>query len=433
MTARCALVVGMILAFAQRTTAQGNQIVLGVNGSANGQPGIAVLAGRGLDSVRTIVQRDLQNSDRFSVASLTDSAGTLSAALDSVALRGITGLTWVVELQVAGNGVAMKLWDVAKGTVRQQATSVIDISGAGDTRITIHRVSDLVVNWTGGVGIAATRIAFKMKNGREDAIWRIDSDGANLVRVTRTGITMTPAWSPDGGTIAYSENRDGRWTLYLQRLTTGTLTAMTSMAPGDAYGGNFHPDGKSLVFTYGGPAGGALIQTVDAARNCCAHELTHDRRNADNSSASYSPNGLHIAYISNRTGSPQIWVMDVDGLNGEQLVPPDFDDRGRALDTYSPAWSPDGTKIVFARDTKGGVRQIYKWSIGGGQPVTVTSHGRNEDPSWAPDSRHIVYKSWQTGREQLWIYDIESGASRQFSTPGGAQYPAWSHVIGTNP
>ena len=429
----------VLLAGTQRLGAQ-NPIVLGVSGSSRAQPGLVVLAGRGLDSARMIVQRDLQNSDRFTVSTLFDSAGTLITPLDSASLKGITGpgLSWVVELQRSGSGVSVRLWDATTSVVRQQAAAAVDLSGTGDTRITIHRVSDQVVNWTGGIGIAATRIAFKMKNGTEDAIWRVDVDGANLARVSRSGfVSFTPAWHPDGSTIAYSEYRgitDGRWHLYLQKLATGTRTEVTSMAPGgSAYGGTFSPDGKSMLFTYAGPAGGTLIQSVDVSRNCCAFELTHDRRNADNQSASYQPNGRHIAYISTRSGTPQVYVMDADGSNNEQQVPPGFDDHGRLLDTYSPAWSPDGTKIAFTRDLSSGGRQLFKWSIGGGQPVQVSSTGRNEDPSWAPDSRHIVFKSGRSGREQLWILDIESGAQRQIGTPGDARSPAWSPVLGMNP
>jgi TolB protein len=432
------LVAMMTLLGIHRLAAQ-NPIVLGVSGSSRAQPGLVVLAGRGLDSVRMIVQRDLQNSDRFTVSTLFDSAGTLPAPLDSSGLKGITGpgLNWVVELQRSGSGVSVTLWDAATSTVRQRGTPAVDLSGLGDTRITIHRVSDQVVTWTGGIGIAATRIAFKMKNGSEDAIWRVDADGVNLARVSRSGfVATTPAWHPDGSAIAYSEFRgieDGRWHLYVQRLASGTRTEVTSMAAGNAYGGTFSPDGKTMLFTYLGPSGGAAIESVDVARNCCAFELTHDRRNADNQSATYQPNGRHIAYISTRLGTPQIFVMDADGSNPEAYVPQDFNDHGRLLDTYSPAWSPDGTKLSFSRDLSGGGRQVFQWSIGSGQPVRVTNTGRNEDPSWAPDSRHVIFKSGRSGREQLWILDIESGAQRQIGTPGDARSPAWSPVLGTNP
>ena len=419
------------VAGAQDTT---SAIRLGVRGASSEQPGLVVLSGPGLDSVRTIVQRDLENSNRFTMPPHgADSAFILRGPFNPNTLKGV-GLTWVVELEPAIGGVDVKLYDMTTATIRQQATRPLDPGGVGDSRITIHRVSDLVSGWTGNIGIAATRIAFKAKDGRSDAIWRIDSDGANLVRVSTPGrITMTPAWSPDGSSIAFSEYGDGKWRLFLQRLGSGTRTAVPSSSAGDSYGANFAPDGKSLVYSHGLEAGSG-IETADISRMCCAHVLTHDGRFADNVSPTYSPDGHRVAYVSNRTGTPEIYVMDDDGTGRSQLVPSDFEPGGRPLPTYSPAWSPDGSQLVFDRDTPSGGRQLYLWSIGGGQIRQLTSVGRNDDPSWAPDSRHLVFKSTRAGgREQLWIVDTESSAFRQIATPGGAQYPAWSRILGSNP
>ena len=409
-------------------------IQLGVRGASSAQPGLVVLAGPGLDSVRTIVQRDLENSNRFTMPPHgADSAFTLRGPFNPGALKN-SGLTWVVELEPAVGGVDVKLYDMATGTIRQQMTRPLDASGVGDSRMTIHRVSDLVAGWTGNIGIAATRVAFKLKEGKDDAIWRIDSDGANLARVSRPGgITATPAWSPDGGSIAFTEYRDGRWTLFLERLGSGTRAAMPSSSAGDSYGANFAPDGKTVVYSHGLEAGSG-IESADISRMCCAHVLTHDGRFADNVSPTYSPDGHRIAYVSNRTGTPEIYVIDDDGTGRAQLVPSDFEPGGRALPTYSPAWSPDGATIVFDRDTPSGGRHLFTWSVGSGQVIQLTSSGRNDDPSWAPDSRHVVFKSNRAGaREQLWILDVVSGAVRQLATSGGAQYPAWSHILGTNP
>jgi Tol biopolymer transport system component len=70
-------------------------------------------------------------------------------------------------------------------------------------------------------------------------------------------------------------------------------------------------------------------------------------------------------------------------------------------------------------------------SLSGGSTVQVTSQGRNnEDQSWAPDSRHLVFKSNRSGRDQLWVLDVESNATRQLGTPGDIRYPAWSRTLG---
>jgi TolB protein len=56
----------------------------------------------------------------------------------------------------------------------------------------------------------------------------------------------------------------------------------------------------------------------------------------------------------------------------------------------------------------------------------VTTDGRNEDPSWAPDSRHVVFTSTKSGTRQLWIVDTETGASRQLTFGPEARLAAWS-------
>ena len=56
----------------------------------------------------------------------------------------------------------------------------------------------------------------------------------------------------------------------------------------------------------------------------------------------------------------------------------------------------------------------------------LTSFGRNEDATWAPDSRHIGFVSDRTGSPQLWVIDLETGRVRQVTKIGGVKLPAWS-------
>jgi len=60
----------------------------------------------------------------------------------------------------------------------------------------------------------------------------------------------------------------------------------------------------------------------------------------------------------------------------------------------------------------------------------LTSAGRNEDPTWAPDGRHIAFISDRSGRRQIWIIDMETGRVRQLQTPGAARLPSWSRRLG---
>ncbi len=60
----------------------------------------------------------------------------------------------------------------------------------------------------------------------------------------------------------------------------------------------------------------------------------------------------------------------------------------------------------------------------------MTSAGRNEDATWAPDGRHIAFVSDRSGFRQLWVLDAETGRVRQLLSPGAARLPSWSRRLG---
>ncbi len=411
------------------------RIRLGINYTAGARPGVLVMAGPGLDSIRRIVERDLAVSDRYEMAFLPDSLGRLTAPLVPATLKPL-GVAWAVELRRIGAGVEVKLYDIAAGQLRQQGVRPLDPAGVGESRLAIHRVSDELVTWiNGGIGIAATRILFKadeIGTRRDNGIWRIDADGQNLVRVTRPGgLVVSPAWHPDGTRFAFTEIKDYVGALIIQSLATGTRVTVPTTVSGTNNGASFSPDGSKIVFGRVAEEGTDLFE-ADVTRMCCAHRLTTTGKYAANLTPTYSPDGRRIAFMSTRAGSPQIYAMDADGTDQAVLVPFDAGETGAS---YAPDWSPDGTTVAFGRDAAGG-RQLFTWQVGTGRPAKQqTSTGRqNEDPSWAADSRHLVFRSNRTGRDQLWIVDLETGTSRQLPTPGGARLPAWSPILrGTNP
>jgi TolB protein len=137
---------------------------------------------------------------------------------------------------------------------------------------------------------------------------------------------------------------------------------------------------------------------------------------------SFSPEGNSIAFVSDRTGHPEVYIMDADGTNADMFTAFDFGDQNYRT---SPDWSPDGRQVAFQSRIDDRF-QIFTMSVRDRQPRQLTSEAQNEDPSWSPDGRHLVFSSTRSGTRQLWILDTESGRLRQLTQAGDAQLPAWS-------
>jgi TolB protein len=381
-----------------------------------------VLPAPGLDSVHAIVARDLDFSDRFEVIAL--SQAPVSGKINYAFYRTL-GAALAIELVPSGGGeVTARLYDLAAERPRGELTLPVDRSGVGESRLSIHALSDEIVRLAiGQAGVAATRILF-LGDG-DKRIWRFDSDGANLAAVTSVGVqVMSPTWSPDGSRFAYVQfSRDGSRPILMQTLASGTRTVLPTTGTTQNITPAFSPDGRSLILARLSDQG-VSIYAMNVQELCCVERLTGGRF-AENFSPAYSPDGRRVVFVSSRAGGQQVYTMAADGTDQELLVPFDFGTTGNS---NAPDWSPDGATIAFHREV-GGAPQIYTFDLAGRRLKALTSLGRNQDPSWAPDGRHIVFVSNRTGRLQLFVIDTETGRSRQLTTPGAARLPAWSRPL----
>ncbi len=427
--AAAAAVCGLPL-WAQDTARVEEGVRIGVDYNPGTRPGLVVVPGVGVDSVRAIVRRDLDYTDRFEMVTVADLPTGSPAGRGSAESTGglnyqlykSLGAQFAVELVSATGGITARLHDLIEGRVQSQKTVSLPSPSAVDFRLEVHRLADEVARWaSGSPGSAASRLLF-VSGGR---IFRIDSDGHDLAPVTPAGQTaLSPAWSPDGQRIAYGQLNDGRGGVIVQTVGGGGAFA----APGSQTALNitpvFSPDGRTLAYAHSDERG-TDIYTANVIERCCAQRLTVGRF-ADNLSPTFSPDGRRIAFISTRAGPPQLYVMAADGTDQELLAPFDY---GATGSTNAPDWSPDGANVVFHREVSGSP-QIFLVDVVGRRVRQLTSSGRNEDPTWAPDGRHVAFISDRSGRRQIWIVDIETGRVRQLGTPSAARLPAWSRRLG---
>jgi TolB protein len=428
---------------AQDTTAIDRGVRIGIVYRPGVRPGIVVLPGHqaGLDSVRAIVARDLDYSDRFEVITLpgedslrgtgaatrpdparpgTRPRPAAPAALNYPLYRAL-GADFAIDVRAAAETTTVVVHDVTAGAVRRTVQGIVPALGLPGFRLAVHRLSDQILQAAVGTpGFAATRILFV----RDGKVYRIDEDGAD-VALASSGEhqAMSPAWARDGRRFAYMEFADGRGQLFVQDVATNRRVSVTTTGKSLDFTPAFSPDGKTLAFSRATEEG-TDVYTINVHDNCCLQRLTRGGF-SDNLSPTYSPDGQRIAFVSTRPGLPQIYVMAADGTDQQLFAPFDY---GVSGSSNAPEWSPDGQSVAFHRDV-GGTLQVFVLDVRTRTVRQLTSLGRNEDPTWAPDGRHLAFVSDRSGYRQLWVIDLETGRIRPLLQQSGARLPAWSPRI----
>jgi TolB protein len=378
---------------------------------------VASFSGPAAAEVRQILRRDLENSDRFDLALGAEGGRATLAEWRE------RGADWVLEgsltASAGGSTLRLVLQDAVYGVEKGSGSFALPAPGERGYRMAVHAASDAVVRWaTGQPGMAATRIAYVLAGRGSKEIYLVDADGEGVSRVTADGsIALSPAWAPDGRRLAYTSFSRGGPYLYERDLGNGavrTLSARDGINITPAYS----PDGRTVAFgtTVGGNTEIALATAGGGMRT-----LTESRR-YENLSPSFSPDGGRLAFVSDRLGEPAVFVMPAGG--GEPRVVSEYRYGRRGYST-SPDWSPAGGWIAYSSRVNG-VPQIMLVGADGRGARLLTDQYRNEDPSWAPDGRHLVFASPDRDGGGLFVLDTVTGRLRTLVAGRGVGLPAWS-------
>lgn len=324
----------------------------------------------------------------------------------------------IVGGKMTVNGSQVRLTGEVRDFPARRPILVREYRGAlRDWRSLVHRFADdIALQFTGEAGVATTRIAFIVQNGRTKELYAMDYDGARMAPITSDqSIALSPAWSPEGSLLLFTSYRGGAGPRLFVISAAGGKPFLVSGRPGLNTSGSYSPDGREIVCTLS-QDGNSEIYVLDA-RGGSPQRLTNSR--GIDTSPAWSPTGREIAFTSDRTGTPQVHVMDHEGGNLRRLT---YD-----VDyTDSPAWSPKGDRIAFVARTGGGF-DIYVCRADGTGARLVVSGGSNENPRWSPDGRHLVFSSTRDGARGLYVTDLDGTPPRKLDTGGlVALSPAWS-------
>ncbi len=170
---------------------------------------------------------------------------------------------------------------------------------------------------------------------------------------------------------------------------------------------SFSPDGKSLAFT-AQREGRDVLYLLDVRRRKTTFRFNLPLEGV--TSPAWSPDGRQLVFSGNKGGITDLYIVDRDGRNLRRLT----NDRNGDM---QPQWSPDGKTIVFASDrgaqTDFDNLRFSRWQVSlydmetGRISVVPQQAGQNLNPMWSPDGKALAFVSDRTGIPNIFIYDLE--------------------------
>lgn len=267
-------------------------------------------------------------------------------------------------------------------------------------------------------------IAYISDKGGNPEVWLhslISGNGRQLTNLGQAGLNAL-SWSPDGEWIAFSGNRYGNYDIWKVSVESGQIHQMTD---NDLYEVNpsWTPDSERILYV-------KLNDTwtdheVISINSMDASEVITLEQDKDFFDYGYgrtfgfaqvSPNGENFLFRSHRNGWINYWIKPLDGGEAQPVF------REEA-DQSNASWSPDGSRILFTSNYNG-THKLNVVRVNGRSNVTLVDPemGVVSDPAWSPDGDQIAYAlETPTSPKDLFVVGINDDNARQltYSMPAG--------------
>ena len=378
--------------------------------------------------VAGVIGADLTRSGRFKAIDSKDmlSKPTQAAAINFNDWQVIKVNNLVIgRIKAVGGGYSIE-YQVFNVYTHQQIMGYSVATSAARLRYTAHFISDSIYQkLTGQRGAFTTRITYvEVGAGERYSLIVADSDGfgAQPIIPDAAQPLMSPAWSPDGGQLAYVSFEGIQPGIYLQQLNTGQRT-LISKQTGINGAPAFSPDGKYLALTLSSSPGNPDIYVMDLATKKLQRITTSE---AADTEATWAPDGKSLYFTSDRGGTPQIYKVSAQGGDPQRIT---FDGSYNA-DSHV---SPDGKSLVLVHREDGHLH-IALMDLASGTLHTLTDGDLDKSPSFAPNGSMIIFEADYDGRGVLEMVSVDGQVRERLSERQGGvdvHAPVWGPFLQT--
>ena len=425
-------IAGLLLALATITPASAQLTVQITQGVTDPIP-VAVVpfgwsqAGAAPFDVAATIAADLGRSGRFTALPRTDMLEfPHSAAEVDAADWRLLKVDYVVvgRLVPLPDGRLELQYELVNALTGQRLLGQAIPAGRDALKLASHRASDAVYEKILGIrGAFATRIAYVAVDGTPQArryrLLVADSDGANPRVVLQSGQPlMSPAWSPDGRSLAYVSFEGGLSSIYVQDLASGQRVRVSARS-GINGAPTFSPDGRQLALALSRRDGNVDVYTLTLV----TQQLTRLTDSpAIDTEPTFSPDGREIYFTSDRGGGPQIYRVPAAGGAAQRVT---FEGPYNAR----PRLSGDGKSLaVVTLD-----RKAYRIAVvdpARRSSRVLTAGRQDESPSFAPNGAMLIYATQEGRRGVLATVSVDGSVQlRLAGGEGDVREPAWSPYL----
>ena len=289
--------------------------------------------------------------------------------------------------------IRYRLWDAVK---TQDLGGQSFVAMPGDLRLVSHRIADQIYEkLTGDKGIFSTRITYITKQNNRHMLWVADADGENAqAALTSPEPIISPNWAPNGNELAYVSFESRKPVVYVHDVGTGKRRVLANFR-GSNSAPAWAPDGKSLAIALS-KDGGTQIFLLDAKGGEPRHITQSPSIDTE---PVFSPDGASIYFVSDRGGSPQIYRVPVSGGAAQRVT-------FSGAYNVSPALSSDGRWLSYVSRGANGYK-IHLMDLTNDKITTLTDSNHDEKPSFAPNSKLIMYATKAKSNEVLMTVTLD--------------------------